>query len=128
VTDQGDIHNNPLYRLGESLNGIADAIAGRLMTLLDGAAADPSRFLTLLAFAGLACAILAWGFGSAFVRLNRPPPRPAPQPAAPAPQVVIQAGRGGRLGGTRRPPARPRRHGRRGRRKRNPLMRWLGWR
>jgi hypothetical protein len=125
VTDQGDIHNNPLYRLGESLNGVADAIAGRLMILLDQASADPGRFLTVLAVIGLACALLAWGLGSAFGRLNQPSPRAAPPPPAPPPQVVIQAGGTTRMGRARRPPSRPRR---RGRKKRNPLLRWLGWR
>jgi hypothetical protein len=123
VTDQGDIHSNPLYRLGESMNGMVDALVGRLAMLLGDAAADPGRFLTVLALVGLGCAILAWGLGSAFARLNRP--RAAPQPATPTPQVVIQAGRTTRPGRTRRPPSRLRR---RGRRKENPLLRWLGWR
>jgi hypothetical protein len=125
VTDQGDIRNNPLYRLGESLNGLVDAIVGGLTILLGQASADPGRFLTVLAVIGLACALLAWGLGSAFGRLNQPRPRAAPQPAAPPPQVVIQAGGTTRMGRTRRPPSRPRR---RGRKKGNPLLRWLGWR
>jgi hypothetical protein len=125
VTDQGDIHNNPLYRLGEAVNGLLDVLAGRLAILLGQAAADPGQFLTVLAVVGLACALLAWGLGSAFGWLNRPRPRAAPQPAPPAPQVVIQAGGTTRMGRTRRPPSRLRR---RGRRKENPLLRWLGWR
>jgi hypothetical protein len=125
LAGDGSLQSQPLYRLGLWVNGIVDDAVGSAVALFDRAMQNPTELIPVLAAVGLGCAALAWGFGAAFARLNRPP-RPAPPAAAPA--VVVQTGRGPRVsraapprrsGGGTRPKRRARRRGS------NPLLRWL---
>ena len=117
---QEGLEGEPLYRVGQALNGAVDRAVAQAVLLLERWLADPTRFLGSLAVIGLACALAVWLLASASSWTHRER-RPAPSPVAT--QLVF-----GSLGREARArPRRPRsRSRRRGRREGSGLLRWLG--
>jgi len=128
VDPNSSIETQPLFRLGQWVNGLIDGAAGAAVGLFDRALRSPAEVVTLIAVVGLGCAVLAWLFGAVFARANRPARRAPPAaPPAVSPAVVIQTRKAPRIsrpaplrrGAGARPKRRPRRQT-------NPILRWLG--
>ena len=128
MSTDGSLESQPLFKLGQWVNGQIDAAIGAAVGLFDQALQRPAELVTLIAVVGLGCAVLAWLLGALFSRANRPGRREPATPPAAVPAVVIQTAKAPRIG--RAAPARRSAAGRSKRRPRrrraNPILRWLG--